>query len=300
MTIVGIPLSASAGTIGSVPPERSSSGRAPSARSKASWPSRIAAESGGISPGGADDQRSTSTSAPAGRRLAQQPLDLGHDLLRPLARREPDREVRLGDDRDHRLLELRRAALDAVHVDRRLGPRADVELLGGRSRPSAWRPGPASTSAPGVLRRPVGELLGGRRDDALAQRLRQAPVRPGSTPESACVSACVAYSAAPPNVPEWRSRSPVRDLDVEVADARAWRRRTRAARAWACARRRSRRRPRRARPRRSSRRSSGRRPPPRRRRRCGRSRAARPRRRAAPPPSAGGRAGPCRRRRRGQ
>ena len=50
--IVGMPLSARAGTIGSVPPERTSAGRRPSARSKASRPSRIALASGGTSPGG--------------------------------------------------------------------------------------------------------------------------------------------------------------------------------------------------------------------------------------------------------
>ena len=38
----------------------------PSARSNASWPSRITGESGATRPGGAADQRSTSRSAPAG------------------------------------------------------------------------------------------------------------------------------------------------------------------------------------------------------------------------------------------
>ena len=63
---VGMPLSASAGTIGSVPPERISAGRRPSARSNASSPSWTAFASGGTSPGGDDDHSSTSTSAPAG------------------------------------------------------------------------------------------------------------------------------------------------------------------------------------------------------------------------------------------
>ena len=50
--------------IGSVPPVRVRSGRVPSARSKASRPSRIAGASGRTRPGGAPAQR-TSTSAPA-------------------------------------------------------------------------------------------------------------------------------------------------------------------------------------------------------------------------------------------
>ena len=64
--IVGIPLSARAGTIGSVPPVRISAGRTPSTRSKASSPSWIAFASGGTSPGGDDDQRSISSVAPSG------------------------------------------------------------------------------------------------------------------------------------------------------------------------------------------------------------------------------------------
>ena len=45
------------------------------------------------------------------------------------------------------------------------------------------------------------------------KRLGQPPVRPRQdTAESVCISACVAVSAAPPNIPEWRSRSPVRTV----------------------------------------------------------------------------------------
>src|SRR5579884_4248272 len=64
--ITGIPRSAKAGTIGSVPPERTRSGRRPRTRSNASRPSSIARAAGGTSPGGEDESRSSSTSAPSG------------------------------------------------------------------------------------------------------------------------------------------------------------------------------------------------------------------------------------------
>ena len=51
---------------GSEPPTRSSSGRAPNARSNASRPSWIAFSSGRTSAAGAIARRSTSTSAPSG------------------------------------------------------------------------------------------------------------------------------------------------------------------------------------------------------------------------------------------
>ena len=63
--------------------------------------------------------------------------------------REPDREVRDRLDRQHRLLQVRRAALEAVDVERRLGERAQVELLGG-----------ARVGRPRAL---LGELVGARR-----------------------------------------------------------------------------------------------------------------------------------------
>ena len=34
----------------------------------------------------------------------------------------------------------------------------------------------------------------------------------GSTPASVCIRACIALSDAPPYMPEWRSRAPVRTL----------------------------------------------------------------------------------------
>src|SRR2546423_1341833 len=49
--------------------------------------------------------------------LAQQPLDLRCDLLGILARREPDREVRVRLHRQHGLLEVRGTAVDPIHVD---------------------------------------------------------------------------------------------------------------------------------------------------------------------------------------
>ena len=110
--IVGMPLSASAGTIGSVPPERTSSGRRSKTCSNASCASRIAGASGGSSPGARRDQSLDLDIGARGRGLAQQPLDLRRDHLRILAGREPDRHIRLGLHREHGLLQLRRAALD--------------------------------------------------------------------------------------------------------------------------------------------------------------------------------------------
>ena len=66
VSTVGIPFFASAGTIGSVPPDRISSGRTPSARSNASRPSWIALDDWSTRPGSLCAQSSTSSSAPAG------------------------------------------------------------------------------------------------------------------------------------------------------------------------------------------------------------------------------------------
>ena len=100
----------------------------------------------------------------------------------------------------------RRAALDPVHVDGRLGPGAEVELLGGggigrtASRLPRSRPRPrAARSSP---RAPLG-----RRHDARPQRLGQHARRAAARPTSACISACIAFSEAPPYMPEWRSRA---------------------------------------------------------------------------------------------
>ena len=164
-TIAGIPLSASAATIGIEPPARSSSGRVPTVRSKASCPSRIAAESGGIRPGRELDSTLDLDLGAFRRRLAEQTLEDRGDLVGLLPGREPDRDVRLAHDRDHRLLEVRRPAGEAVDVDRRLGPGADVELVGrGRVRRSGALAGKLLRAR--HLAAPVGELLLGRRGDA--------------------------------------------------------------------------------------------------------------------------------------
>ena len=175
MMIVGVPRSTSAGTIGSVPPERRSSGRTPRARSNASSPSWIACESGRDEAGRRRRKARDLELRARGRRLAQQALDLAGDRLDLLAGREPDRDVRLSEDRQDRLLELRRAALDAVHVERRLGERAQVELLG---RLRVGGPRALVCEQLGARRNglPAAALLVGHGGDSDAERLRQPAV----------------------------------------------------------------------------------------------------------------------------
>ena len=151
-----------------------------------------------------------------GRGLAQQPLDRGRDLLDVLAGREPDREVRLGRDRQHRLLQ------DAASRPRSRSRRARARRSCAGRTP---RPPSASTGvAPGVgehlrARRRARPRRRAPRRSAARSRRAAAPAggRPrGWTAASVCISACVAFSAAPPNRPECRSRSPVRTREVEV------------------------------------------------------------------------------------
>ncbi len=208
---VGMPLSASAGTIGSVPPIRISAGRAPSARSNASRPSCTAFASGGTSPGAAADQSSIWSVGALGRCLAQEALELRHDLLDVLTRREPDRDVRDRLDRQHRLLQVRRAGRDPVHVERRLGERPTVEVLRGPRRPSGAHPARRARSR----RAAAASSRRARRRSARrcpCAAARRACRRARSAQSSARIIACAAFSAAPPNVPECRSRSPVRSV----------------------------------------------------------------------------------------
>ena len=79
--IVGMPLSASAGTIGSVPPERVRIGLIPKACSNASCAILITGASAATSPGRVEPgSSSTSIVAPSGAPV-EQPLDLGRDAV---------------------------------------------------------------------------------------------------------------------------------------------------------------------------------------------------------------------------
>ena len=133
--------------------------------------------------------------------------------------REPDRDVRDRLDRQHRLLQVRRAGRDPVHVERRLGERAHGRSPRPRRASFGRAPCSASSSAPVGQLRPARELLRGRRRDALAQRLDERAVVRDRARRASCISACAAFSAAPPYMPECRSRSPVRSVTWKYADA---------------------------------------------------------------------------------
>ena len=170
-----MPLSASAGTIGSVPP-RADQRRPPAERAL----ERVQPELHRLRVGRDEPRRrrrpQLDLQLGTGRRgLTQDALDLRRDLVDLLPRREPDRHVRDRLDRQHRLLEDRRAGLDAVHVERRLGERAPVELA---RRVRVLRPGALLAELVGARRQliPAGELLVGRLGDAFAQRLGERPV----------------------------------------------------------------------------------------------------------------------------
>ena len=195
--IVGMPLSASAGTIGSVPPERTSSGRRPKVFSNASRPSCTAGASGGTSPGGARRQARQLELGAVGSGLAEQSVERGRDLVDVLARREPDREVRLRRDRQHGLLQHRRAARDPVHVERGLGGRAQVELLGGRGVRAAHARLVEELRARARARpRPRAPARSEARFPLAAAPAARRPAR--APVESVVLSACIAFSAAPP------------------------------------------------------------------------------------------------------
>ena len=156
---VGMPAFTSAGTIGNVPPERISAGRMPNVRSNTSSASSIA----GARPVERHRTRTPPTARPRLRRplapLPDQPLERGA-IVHPLTRREPDRDVRLRDAGSTVFWSCGLAADDAVDVDRRLGPGADVELLGG--------------VAVGRPRSLVGQLLRRRGEAATSPRPRSA------------------------------------------------------------------------------------------------------------------------------
>ena len=163
--------------IGSVPPERVSSGRIPIACSNASSASRIAGDVG------IDEPRRRSRPLHAdlragGCRVADELLRRRADRVDVLPRREPDGELAGRVHRQRRVPHPRLAAEDPVHVRGRLGPRAHVELLR-RLRVERLRALGRELCRARAQRRPLRELLRGRRHDSLAQRLRQPSVRAG-------------------------------------------------------------------------------------------------------------------------
>ena len=133
--------------IGIVPPERTSSGRTPSACSNASGraesPARRAARDPAACP-----STSISSSAPAGAasRISRSAAAPTVSTSCPGARRivhSPD-----ACTAERRVPEAGLAADDPVHVARRLGERPDVELLAARGS-SGRAPWPRALSAPG-------------------------------------------------------------------------------------------------------------------------------------------------------
>ena len=172
---VATPRAASAETRGIAPPERTSNGRTPSASSKASSPRTTARASDGIRPGGADERSVTSRSVPGGRCSAKERFERRYDDSGILVTDEPDRDVRLGFDRDHGLLEHRGASLDPVHVHGWLGPRAQVELLG-RGGVGRSRSGRRDLCRPGREAVPAGAFGVGGSDDPDPQLLGEPAV----------------------------------------------------------------------------------------------------------------------------
>ena len=129
-------------------PTGSAAGRTPSACSKASSARMTPDASAGTRPGGADDQRVTSTSAPSGAASRSSRSTVGGDHCGILVADEADRDVRLRLDRDHRLLEDRRATGDAVHVDATARPRCEGRTPRRRRRPSGRAPAASISSGP--------------------------------------------------------------------------------------------------------------------------------------------------------
>ena len=284
-----MPRAPRAAATGIEPPERASTGRTPSTCSNASCASRTAGAAGideaGLarrperdlearatrarprgaaartrarSPPASARARAGSRGSPAPRRGARSSGGVGEPPSKPLTV-----DGRLGGRAERRTPRPRAASVGRAPCD--------GELLAAR-RQSALQPATSSS---------VGGTIPARSGSG------SSPSGPGSTAESTCISAWVALSAAPPNMPEWRSRSPVRTRQVEVADAaqRGAERRQRLGRV-AAVEDRARRPPAAVVLARPSRRPSARRPPPRRRSRSARSRAARRRRRGARSPRA--------------
>ena len=106
--------------------------------------------------------------------------------------RDPDRDVRVGSNRKHGLLEVRLPTVDAVDVDRRSCEGAYVELV---CSALIHRHGavPLEDAGTRVEVTPACELLGRRWSHAFPELVRN-----GDDRESVCISACTALRAAPP------------------------------------------------------------------------------------------------------
>ena len=171
-----MPLSASAGTIGRVPPERVRIGLIPKALLE-----RVLRDLDHGRVGGDESRPRRARQlldvdrGALGRGLVQQALDLGRDGRRRLSGREPDGEVRLRLADHRRVLEPGLAAENAAHLDGGLGGRAEVELLR-RLRVVRHRPGLTEDVDAGRLHRPARALLLGDRRDPDAKRIRHAAV----------------------------------------------------------------------------------------------------------------------------
>ena len=203
--------------IGSVPPARDEDRPDPEGVSKASCAILTACESGRRGRGG---WRRPARARPS-RPRAPPPAGVARPLPRP--RRDPGRgqadgEVRLRLRRDSRVLQAGLAADDPVDVDGRLGGRAEVELVG-----RALVVGDRARLAQHLLARrlllPACALLGGGLDDADPQRAPVPARRAAGCRRASVVSAWMAFSAALPYIPEWRSRAPGADEEIERRQA---------------------------------------------------------------------------------
>ena len=151
---------------------RSSSGRRPSTRSKASCARRTAGASGGISPAGAAERRSISSSAPVGGGLAEDALEGRGDLLGVLPGREPDGDVGLGKTGSTVFVKRGSPPWIPFTSTAGAGERAQVEIVG-----SVGVHGPGARLREHDRTRvellPRADLLLGGRDDARAQLVWQ-------------------------------------------------------------------------------------------------------------------------------
>ena len=213
VTIVGMPLSRRArGRSAACRRSGRAAGGGRSARSNASSPSCTAGASGGTRPGVG---RRRGARARARRRRARPRAAAARPRPRSSRRPGPARAGSRGSPRP------RPAAPSSGGSASR--PRSRSRRARARRTCAGRTPRPPSAStglAPGL-----GEHLRAR--DELAQAARSSsvggaiPSRSGSGQaavarldrrESVCSSACIAFSAAPPNRPECRSRAPVRSV----------------------------------------------------------------------------------------